>query len=135
MIPIEPDSAVSKRMRGIRRTGTKAELLVGAMLIEMGLAYRKNVKALPGSPDFANQKRRWAVFVNGCFWHHHTGCRRATVPKSNVDFWTDKFRTNRSRDARAIRNLRSRGFTVVVLWECDGEHARRKLQRSLNRVA
>ncbi|WP_407672700.1 very short patch repair endonuclease [Novosphingobium organovorum] len=131
----KPAADVSERMRGIRRTGTTAELVVGATLRELGLSYRKNVKALPGSPDFANQRRRWAIFVNGCFWHHHTGCRRATVPKSNAEFWTEKFLANRRRDARAIRSLRSRGYNVLVIWECQNEGLHRRLQRSLKRVA
>ena len=63
-----------------------------------GSPYRKNVRSLPGSPDFANKSRKWAVFVHGCFWHRHTGCRRATTPNANRDFWLAKFVANRTRD-------------------------------------
>ena len=76
-----PDPVTSARMAGIRQKGTKVERVVATVLRELALHYRKNVKQLPGSPDFANRSRRWAIFVNGCFWHHHTGCRKATVPK------------------------------------------------------
>ena len=65
----------------------------------------------------------WAIFVNGCYWHHHTGCLRATIPARNRDFWTTKFAANRRRDARKIRALRARGFRIVVVWECQTRDA------------
>ncbi|WP_036241992.1 very short patch repair endonuclease [Mesorhizobium sp. STM 4661] len=125
------DLTTSARMAGIRQKGTKIETQVATVLRELGLHYRKNVKRLPGSPDFANGSRHWAVFVNGCFWHHHTGCHRATVPKSNTKFWTSKFRANRQRDAYAIVELRREGFKVVVVWECQIECIREKLGQIL----
>ncbi len=112
------DPKTSARMAGVRQRDTKIEVIVGNLLRLSGLRYRKNVKSLPGSPDFANKKKRWAVFVNGCYWHHHTGCRKATVPKRNTEFWINKFRANRQRDARAIRSLREMGFKVLLVWEC-----------------
>lgn len=123
MKPHVSDPATSVRMAGVRQKGTNIELLVGAALRGLGLHYRKNVKRLPGSPDFANQKRRWAIFVNGCFWHHHTGCRKATVPKTNGEFWTAKFKANRRRDASAVVRLRAMGYQVVIIWECDRDHS------------
>lgn len=126
-----PSRATSVRMAGIRQKGTKLEVSVAFALRQVGLYYRKNVKVLPGSPDFANRSRRWAIFVNGCFWHHHTGCRKATVPKSNTKFWLDKFRVNRRRDARAICLLREQGYRVVVIWECEGECLENKLGKIL----
>lgn len=109
----------SALMRRVARRGTAPEKLVAAVLRALGLAYRLDVAGLPGRPDFANRRRRWALFVNGCFWHHHTGCRAATVPKANRAFWTEKFAANRRRDARAIRALRAAGFRVVLVWECE----------------
>ena len=105
----------------VRQTKTAPEEVVARLLRDLGLAYRRNVRALPGSPDFANRSRGWAIFVNGCFWHHHTGCRRATVPKNNRAFWTAKFAANRRRDAAAIRALRALGLRVLVVWECEVE--------------
>lgn len=84
----------------------------------IGIHYRRNVRGLPGSPDFANKRRRWAIFVMGCFWHQHRGCKRATVPKRNHAFWVAKFAQNRRRDAAKIRRLRALGFRVYLLWEC-----------------
>ena len=115
--PTDPQrSALFSR---VRQRGTRPELAVAAALRKLGAAYRLNVRRLPGSPDFANRRRKWAVFVHGCYWHHHTGCRRATVPKANEAFWRAKFRDNRARDAKAIRTLRSQGFRVSIIWECD----------------
>lgn len=106
-------------MAGVRQKGTKAELSVASALRTLGHSYRLNVRGLPGSPDFANRRRSWAIFVQGCFWHHHTNCRRATIPKSNAEFWLGKFATNRARDAKAIRALRAMGFRVLTIWECE----------------
>jgi DNA mismatch endonuclease Vsr len=121
-------------MARVRQRGTAAELVVAASLRTLGAAYRLNVRKLPGSPDFANRTRKWAVFVHGCFWHHHAGCKRATVPKSNEKFWREKFATNRTRDAGAIRDLRRQGYRVAIIWECeidDGGVIRSKLSEVL----
>jgi DNA mismatch endonuclease Vsr len=126
-----PDPATSARMAGIRQKQTKIETAVAITLRDFGLHYRKNVKGLPGSPDFANRSARWAIFVNGCFWHHHAGCRKATVPKSNTKFWIMKFRDNRLRDARAIRSLQRDGYRVVTIWECQIDRIAPKLGKIL----
>lgn len=107
------------RMKRQRRRDTKPELLVRALVRELGLRYRISNRDLPGSPDLANRRRRWAVFVHGCYWHHHEGCSRATVPKQNREFWLEKFRDNRARDARKEAELRELGYRVVVVWECE----------------
>lgn len=78
-------------MSRVRQRGTKAERSVAAVLRDLGLNYRLNVRSLPGSPDFANRAGRWVIFVHGCFWHQHRGCPRATVPKRNREFWSEKF--------------------------------------------
>ncbi len=98
-----PDAARSALMGRVRQRDTRPEQAVALALRSLGIAYRKNVRGLPGSPDFANKSGKWAVFVHGCFWHRHTGCRRATTPKANREFWLTKFAANRTRDARAIR--------------------------------
>jgi DNA mismatch endonuclease Vsr len=122
MRPPKPaDTKRSELMARVRQRGTAAELEVAALLRELGHNYRLNVRSLPGSPDFANRTRKWAIFVQGCFWHQHTGCVRATIPKTNETFWCAKFEANRRRDARAIRSLRREGFRVVTIWECQTE--------------
>ncbi|WP_339032181.1 very short patch repair endonuclease [Bradyrhizobium symbiodeficiens] len=118
-------------MARIRQKGTRIEAAVASALRDLGLHYRKNVRKLPGSPDFANRSKRWAIFVHGCFWHHHAGCHKATVPKSNRMFWLNKFRDNKRRDARSIRRLRQDGYRVVVIWECQERRIRNKLTKIL----
>lgn len=113
------DEKTSLRLSRIRRFNTAPEQSLRAILREDGFHYRVENKDLPGSPDVANRSKRWAIFVNGCFWHHHRGCKRATVPRRNSDFWAEKFKSNRSRDARAISKLRALNFKVLVVWECE----------------
>lgn len=128
---VRTDAETSARMARIRQKGTKIEAAVASALRDLGLHYRKNVRKLPGSPDFANRSKRWAVFVHGCFWHHHTGCYKATIPKSNRRFWLQKFRDNKRRDARSARLLRREGYRVLVIWECQERRIRDKLTKIL----
>jgi DNA mismatch endonuclease (patch repair protein) len=116
---VRPDPKRSALMARVRQRGTAPELVVASVLRSLGLAYRLNVRSLAGAPDFSNRRQKWAIFVQGCFWHHHTGCKRATVPRANEEFWRNKFETNRRRDAKAMRSLRRDGFRVVVVWECE----------------
>ncbi len=117
--PIPQSEERSRLLGRVKQSRTAPEEVVARALRAAGIAYRRNVGDLPGSPDFANKRRRFAIFVNGCFWHHHTACRRATIPKNNREFWVAKFATNRKRDADRIRALRRAGFHVLVIWECD----------------
>jgi DNA mismatch endonuclease (patch repair protein) len=116
------DAATSQRLSRIRQHGTEPELVVRRVLTKMGVRYRTKNRDLPGSPDLANRRRRWAIFVHGCYWHHHESCRRATIPKNNRDFWIEKFMANRRRDEQAVLALQDRGFRVLVLWECQIAH-------------
>ena len=111
--------ARSRLMKRVRRTGTAPEIAVRRILTIIGAKYRMNVPDLPGTPDIANKSRRKAIFVHGCYWHHHPGCDRATIPKGNQDFWLEKFRSNAKRDAEKIEALHLAGFDVLVVWECE----------------
>lgn len=132
---VETDPVRSRLMSRIRQAGTQPELVVRAALRCIGIGYRLNTRDLPGSPDVANKGRRWAIFVHGCYWHHHTNCARATVPKRNREFWLGKFATNRRRDARAIRELRAEGFRVIIVWECQTRRPVELVQRLKRRLA
>lgn len=112
----------SRRMGGVRQRDTRAELAVRRALTALGVRYRINVKSLPGRPDVANASRRLAIFVHGCFWHRHTGCRRSTTPTRNREFWLEKFAANVKRDRRAVTALRAAGYQVIVVWECETEN-------------
>lgn len=119
-IPLPTDPVRSALMKRVRRHKTHVEDVVAAALRTHNMHYRRNVRTLPGSPDFANKSKRWAIFVNGCFWHHHKHCVRGTIPTRNREFWVEKFAANRRRDARKIKALRELGFSVAVIWECQG---------------
>lgn len=115
---IEVDDATSIRMAGIRQHGTSPELIVRNLVTALGARYRVTNRDLPGSPDLANRSKRWAIFVHGCYWHRHAGCRLTTTPKRNRAFWKAKFDRNVARDRAAVQRLEALGFSVVVVWEC-----------------
>ena len=127
--PVTP--ARSANMAKVRGKNTKPEMAVRRAAHALGLRFRLHRRDLPGTPDLVFPGRRTAIFVHGCFWHRHRGCRRATTPKSNTAFWLDKFAANRRRDAAAIRELRRRGFRVVVVWECGLQRAEARLSKIL----
>lgn len=106
-------------MGRVRQQGTAPELLVRAVLRSLGVSYRLNARGLPGSPDLVNRSRGFAIFVHGCYWHRHAGCRLTTTPTRNAAFWRDKFDANVIRDRRAIDALRQEGLSVFVVWECE----------------
>lgn len=109
----------SARMAEIRRAGTSLELVVRDYLSSMGAHYRVRNSDLPGSPDVANRRHCWAIFVHGCFWHGHKDCKLATLPKSNRPFWRAKIRENRMRDSIRSAELRKRAFRVATVWGCE----------------
>lgn len=124
------DLDTSRRMGGVRQSSTAAELLVRRIAHSTGLRYRISNRDLPGSPDLANRSRRWAIFVHGCFWHRHEGCKRSTTPTRNREFWIAKFRANVERDLRVVGELRRLGWRVVIVWECESEsRVRSRLRR------
>ena len=108
----------SARMARVGRTSTAPEMQVRRCLSGLGFRYRTKNRDLPGSPDIANRSKKWVVFVHGCFWHQHEGCKAATIPKTNRGFWRAKFAANVSRDARARTLLDEKGFQVKIVWEC-----------------
>lgn len=116
--PLPRDAATTQRLRAVRSSGTAAELAVRALVTQLGIRYRTRNSDLPGSPDLANRRKRWAIFVHGCFWHRHAHCRRSVLPKNNATYWLDKFARNRKRDRRAALALRRHGFRLLTIWEC-----------------
>lgn len=119
----------SALMKRVRRQGTDLEAKVRQVLTKIGARYRLNVKGLPGSPDIANRSRRKAIFIHGCFWHHHQACGRGRIPARNREFWSDKLRRNVERDERKTRNLNELGYEVLTLWECELKDAERLTNR------
>lgn len=113
----------SIRMRSVRRQDTAPELVVRRAAHALGLRFRLHRKELPGTPDLVFPKHRTVIFVHGCFWHRHDGCRKATMPKTRVDFWTSKFRRNQERDEQSATRLKALGWRVIVIWECQTRRA------------
>ena len=105
-------------MAQIRGKGTKPEMVVRKFLFGRGFRYRLNHPWLPGHPDIVLRKYRSVIFVNGCFWHGHEGCRYYVVPKSNTEFWKAKIARNRARDIEEQRRLASMGWHCITVWEC-----------------
>lgn len=109
----------SRMMSGIGGKDTEPELALRRALFAKGLRYRLHAKDLPGRPDIVFPKWNAAVFVHGCFWHRHPGCKFATSPSTRPEFWQEKFDGNVSRDKRNIDKLADLGWRVAVVWECD----------------
>lgn len=106
-------------MARVKSRDTSAELRVRRMLHGMGIRFRLHRRDLPGRPDLVLPKYGMVVFVHGCFWHRHPGCKRATMPKTRVEFWRNKFERNAARDLRVACALGRLGWKVAVIWECE----------------
>lgn len=105
-------------MARIRSADTKPELVLRKALHAIGYRFRLHVSSLPGCPDIVMRKHRCAIFIHGCFWHGHEGCRNFRIPKTRPEFWSAKIESNRDRDRRAIEALLDAGWRVLVVWEC-----------------
>jgi DNA mismatch endonuclease, patch repair protein len=116
VVSAEQRSAMMSRIRG---RDTKPELVVRRLAHALGYRFRLHLRDLPGAPDLVFPRRKKVVFVHGCFWHRHPGCRFAYQPKSNIEFWQKKFESNTERDARVLRELRKEGWNPLVVWECE----------------
>ncbi len=109
-------------MQGNKSKDTKPEMLVRQLLRSAGYGYRLHRKDLPGKPDIAFIGRRKAIFVHGCFWHQHEGCKRASKPKSRMEYWQPKLERNQLRDAANRDALINQGWSVLTVWECETKH-------------
>jgi DNA mismatch endonuclease, patch repair protein len=124
-------------MRAVRQRATKPELIVRSALKTLGYRFRSNDSSLPGQPDLVHREGLVAIFVHGCFWHRHKNCGRSTMPGRNVELWAEKFEANQRRDRRNIRALKTLGYHVIVIWECqvrDADVARTRLERLVRRI-
>ena len=108
----------SANMRAVRTRDTAPEMRVRQVAHRLGCRFRLHRADLPGTPDLAFPGRRKVIFVHGCFWHQHQGCRRGQAPQSNVRFWRLKLARNTARDKEQLAAVRSRGWRALVIWEC-----------------
>ena len=123
--------ARSALMAKVRGRDTKPELIVRRTLHALGYRFRLQARELPGRPDIVMRPRRKAIFVHGCFWHRHEGCRFTTTPKTRSEFWNAKFEANVARDNSAVEALVADGWRVLVIWECQTKPDRVKHLPSL----
>lgn len=120
----------SYNMSRIKGRKTKPEEIVAKYLFSQGFRYRRNVKKLPGTPDIVLKKYKTVIFVNGCFWHMHEGCKYFVWPKDNSKFWKNKLLANKERDEKEKKGIEELGWKVIVVWECQLKKAER--ERTLN---
>ena len=118
MTDIKSPEERSWNMSKIRSKDTKPEVWLRKKLFERGYRYRKNVNSVPGHPDIWMAKYDTAIFVHGCFWHRHEGCKYAYMPKSRIEFWSEKFRKNIKRDAVVRKELAELNVKMLIVWEC-----------------
>lgn len=121
MMDVVDKKTRSRMMSGIRGKNTKPEILVRKYLHSQGLRYSLHRQDLPGKPDIVLLKYKTVILVHGCYWHRHEGCKYTTTPKSNTDFWLNKFAGNVERDRRNQEELAKLGWKVIVFWECEAK--------------
>lgn len=121
-----------RNMAAILSASTRPELTLRYALWHQGFRYRTNDKRLPGRPDIVLPKYRTVIFVHGCFWHGHKDCKYYTVPKTNTEFWRAKIARNQERDQEVWRKLEAKGWSVIIVWECELKKA--KLEETIDRV-
>lgn len=119
MADVHSKETRSYNMSRIRSKDTKPEMLVRRFLHKNGFRYRLHVKDLPGKPDIVLPKYKTVIFIHGCFWHGHEGCKYYVVPKTRTEWWVEKIERNKSNDVKAEGTLISAGWHIVNIWECD----------------
>jgi DNA mismatch endonuclease (patch repair protein) len=119
MADVHDKATRSYNMSQIKGKNTKPEVLVRKFLFSKGFRYRIHDKRLPGKPDIVLPKYKTVIFVNGCFWHGHEGCKYYVVPKTRTDWWLDKISSNRGNDTRNEQQLKRSSWQVITLWECE----------------
>lgn len=123
----------SWNMSRVRSKDTGPEMKVRRLLFSMGFRYRINVKALPGKPDIVLKKWNTVIFVHGCFWHRHKGCKDTTTPKTKTEWWLEKFKKNVTNDQKKRQALEESGWKVLVVWECETNQNDELLKEKLYR--
>ena len=119
----------SRNMAQVKGKDTKPEKLVRSLLHGLGYRFRLHVKTLPGKPDIVLPRYKAAIFVHGCFWHGHEGCRRATIPATRAEFWEAKINGNKERDLRNVAALEDLGYRCLTVWQCEMKDSANLKQR------
>ena len=133
MADVKTPEERSRNMAAVKGKDTKPEMIVRKYLFSRGLRFRVQVRKLPGTPDIVLPKYKTAIFVNGCFWHGHEGCKYFRLPKSNVEFWKEKIERNIERDKESMQALFDLGWKVVRVWECELRNKANR-EETLNKI-
>lgn len=133
MVDVMTPEDRSRNMAAIKGKDTKPEMIVRKYLFSRGLRFRVQIRKLPGTPDIVLPKYKTAVFVNGCFWHGHEGCKYFRLPKSNVEFWKEKIERNIERDRESMQALLDLGWNVIRVWECELRNKANR-EETLNKI-
>lgn len=123
----------SWNMSLIRSANTKPEIIVRKLLHSLGYRFRLHKKDLPGKPDIVLKKYKTVIFVHGCFWHQHKGCKRSNIPKSNRAYWKPKLEHNIRKDAQHKRELKKLGWKTIIVWECEIKNLE-KLRKAISKL-
>ena len=133
MADVKTPEERSRNMAAIKGKDTKPEMIMRKYLFSRGLRFRVQVRKLPGTTDIVLPKYKTAVFVNGCFWHGHEGCKYFRLPKSNVEFWKEKIERNIERDRESMQALLDLGWKVIRVWECELRNKANR-EETLNKI-
>lgn len=117
---LTPDER-SRNMAAIKSKNTKPEIIVRKFLHKNGFRFRLHSSSLPGKPDVILKKYKTVIFVNGCFWHQHKNCEKSKIPKTNRKYWIAKFQKNKLRDVKNFKEIREKGWNIIVIWECQAK--------------
>lgn len=119
-------------MSRIRSRNTQPEKIVRKFLSSLNYKYRLHDKKLPGKPDIVIKDERKAIFINGCFWHQHKGCKRRAMPKTNIDYWKNKLWRNVEKQKQDIKKLKKFGWKVRIIWECEAKNSKKLIKKLKN---
>lgn len=122
----------SEIMRSIHGKDTKPEMIVRKLVFKLGFRYRLHVKKLPGNPDLVFPSKKKIIFVHGCYWHRHRCKKGRSLPSTNINFWAEKLEKNKNRDIKKRRELRHKGWEIMIIWEC--QTTPKKTDRLVNRI-
>ena len=132
MADVHEPKVRSYNMSQIKSKNTKPEILVRKFLFSKGLRFRIHDKKLPGKPDIVLKKYNTIIFIHGCFWHGHKGCKYFVIPKTRTDWWLEKINKNALNDAKSIENLIIQGWNTLIIWECELKPSKR--DKTLNKL-
>lgn len=119
----------SWNMSRIKSRNTQPEKIVRKFISKRGIKYRLHVKKLPGKPDIAIDRKKKVIFINGCFWHQHKGCKRRAMPKTNIKYWLPKLKRNAEKQKQDIKQLEKKDWKAYIIWECEAKNKNRLIKK------